>query len=88
MTIENEKSSVNLLGQMIGFGNMMYLASECWRESLAEKGYPVGAEFQVGTCVLLTTPCGCESPKDCDWCCGSGWLTKKVKEVKDVGEEK
>ena len=39
---------VRKLGEQIGYGNMMHLASECWQEMLIEKyGSPVGA-FTVG----------------------------------------
>lgn len=84
--MNRDKYEVTKLGEGIGYGNMMHLAQACWKESLARQGYPTGGEFIVGTCVAMTVPCGCER-YSCDWCCGSGWLTKHVKEVKDREDE-
>ena len=73
---------VDVLGQKIGFGNMMDIASRKWDERLKLKGLTGGA-FVVGPCKLMTFECGCKNAVKCDWCCGSGWLTKHVKEIKD-----
>jgi hypothetical protein len=78
-----EKSAVKNLGDQIGYGNMMHLAQQCWREKEEKEFGFSGGEFAYGPCVALTVPCGCESPSKCDWCCGSRWLTKHVKEIKD-----
>lgn len=40
-----EKELVRKLGEQIGYGNMMELASECWKESMIEKGYPTSGVF-------------------------------------------
>ena len=77
-----ERWSVHDLGQEIGFGNMMHLASEIWKIELHIKGLP-GGEFVVGPCSAFTVPCGCGGSKDCDWCAACGWLTPHVKEIKD-----
>lgn len=72
------------LGRRIGFGNMMSLASEAWQSELESKyGSDAGA-FIVGPCKASVVPCGCGGSKDCDWCCATGWLTRKVKEIKDA----
>jgi len=48
VTQSQMKLEVKKLGEAIGYGNMMHLASECWQERLIEKyGSPVGA-FTVG----------------------------------------
>jgi hypothetical protein len=81
-----EKADVQDLGDRIGYGRMMQLAQECWRESLVAQrypGFPPGMEFQYGPCVSETVPCGCGHVSACDWCCGAGWLTKKVKALQD-----
>lgn len=78
----NEREAVRSLGDNIGYGNMMDLAQECWRDVLASDNL-AGGEFAIGPCVSMTVPCGCDSAKDCDWCCGSRWLTKHVKRMKD-----
>lgn len=77
-----ERRAVHALGNQVGFGNMMSLASEIWGIQLQIDGLP-GGEFVVGPCRTFTEPCGCGVSKDCDWCCAAGWLTKKVKEIKD-----
>lgn len=86
--MEAEKEIVKNIGEKIGYGRMMQLAQELWREKL-EKEQPslVGGEFAYGPCVSMTVPCECERTEEnphCDWCCGSGWLTEKVKKIKDA----
>jgi len=83
-----EKEAVRKLGDDIGFGNMMNLARDCWHDSLQAKypGTPDG-ELAVGPCVATTVPCGCKKAYKCDWCCGSGWLTKRVARAKAEAEE-
>lgn len=39
--IEKEREAVRELGETIGYGHIMWLASECWQENFEEKGYPV-----------------------------------------------
>ena len=80
-----ERGLVLDLGRRIGFGNMMSLASEAWQTELesSKSGSDIAA-FVVGPCKAFVVPCGCGGSKDCDWCCATGWLTKKVKEIKDA----
>lgn len=40
-----EKESVKQLGEQIGYGNMMYLASDLWKEDMIKKGYPISGVF-------------------------------------------
>jgi hypothetical protein len=40
-----EKELVRQLGEKIGYGNMMQLASECWEEYMLTKGYPTSGVF-------------------------------------------
>jgi hypothetical protein len=80
------KARVAALGAEIGFGNLMHTAQECWRESNAVRGIPAGAEHIVGPCAVMAAPCGCENGR-CDWCCGSGWLTHRVKQAKEASGE-
>ena len=79
----SEQESVRRLGSAIGYGNLMHVASQEWGKDLKREWRVDGGQFAVGPCVNMTVPCGCKSPKDCDWCCGSGWLTKRAKEAKD-----
>jgi hypothetical protein len=84
-----EKKLMESLGESMGFGRIMQLANECWREKL-KKNNMQGGEFVYGPCMALTVPCGCEEDrkqgKSCDWCCGSLRLTEKVKAIKDLHE--
>jgi hypothetical protein len=40
-----EKELVRQLGEKIGYGNMMQLASECWEEMMIAEGYPTSGVF-------------------------------------------
>lgn len=40
MTQEQEINVVKNLGESIGYGHLMSIASALWRKSLKEKGYP------------------------------------------------
>lgn len=78
-----ERKLVKQLGDEIGYGNLMSLASEIWKE------YSPRDAFTVGPCAVAMVPCG--HPEDgsiCDWCCGTGMLTRHVKNVKDNLESK
>lgn len=65
------------LCEAMGYGAVMQVASEVWQAKDPKGG------FVVGPCAAFTEPCGCESPKDCEWCCGCGWLTKHVAIIKN-----
>ena len=43
--IHLEAQQVKVLGEQIGYGNMMALASALWRKSLKEQGFPVDGAF-------------------------------------------
>jgi uncharacterized membrane protein YagU involved in acid resistance len=43
--MEKDKELVKKLGEKIGYGNMMHLASELWEESMIKKGYPTSGVF-------------------------------------------
>jgi hypothetical protein len=78
-----ERNAVRNLGDQIGYGHMMRLAQSLWRETLQKEWDLAGGEFIVGPCVSMTVPCVCvdsgDLPHECDYCCGSRWLTKGVK---------
>lgn len=67
--------------ETFGYGAVMTVVSELWQEK-----NEAGA-FVVGPCKGMVVSCGCEKPHKCDWCCGTGWLTKHVKVVKDKQHE-
>lgn len=66
------------LAAEIGYGAAMHEITAAWAETAK------GSEFTIGTCKAMTTPCGCKNRVECDWCCGSGWLTKHVKKIKNM----
>ena len=45
MRQEQEIKAVKQLGEAIGYGNMMALATALWRKSLRDKGYPQSGAF-------------------------------------------
>jgi hypothetical protein len=63
-----------------GFGRVMQLASLLWKNKAEEDGRS-GAYQIVGPYKGETVPCGCDKKNECDWCCGSGWVTKRVSMV-------
>lgn len=75
--IVDEEFSVRLLGDAIGYGRVMQLAEQIWNKKTP------GAALSVGCCTAFLVDCPCpDDGKDenghCDWCCGSGRVTKKV----------
>ena len=79
---EREKPLVRMLGDKIGYGRLMQLTEETWREKTEFKG----SEFAIGACVSFMVPCD-HSIKDaqghCELCCGAGRVTKGVKALAD-----
>ena len=51
--IKFDVEQVKNLGEQIGYGHMMELASALWRKSLKEKGYPISGAFipTIGQCI-------------------------------------
>jgi hypothetical protein len=77
MTDDEEENAVRQLGEAIGYGRVMQLAEQIWT-----KDDPIGA-LTVGTATVFLVPCphpqsGRSANGHCDWCCGSGRVTKKV----------
>lgn len=69
-----------------GYGAAMQETERLWQKKAIDMGLP-GSNFVVGPCEGLTTHCECQVAKDneddeeyerCEWCCGSGWVTKHV----------
>lgn len=80
MTWDEEENAVRTLGDDIGYGRMMQLAEQLWRKRL---GGLQGGEHTTGPCAVFMVPCphpenGQDANGHCDWCCGSGRVTKKV----------
>jgi hypothetical protein len=45
MELKTEVALVKTIGDDIGYGHLMSLASALWRKSLADKGYPIMGAF-------------------------------------------
>jgi hypothetical protein len=76
MNTTEEEKAARLLGERIGFGRMMQLGEKLWRESLGDLR---GGEFSIGPSVAVLVPCPHpDKTEHCDWCCGSGRVTKRV----------
>lgn len=78
-----EETEVRAVCDKIGYGRVMRLASELWKEKLAKSGGS-GGEFVIGACAALTVVCQCMATSvrvNCDWCEGTGWVTKHVGNV-------
>ena len=75
---EQEKAAVKEIGQRFGYGRVMQLCEELWRED-----YPGGGEHTTGPCAAFMVPCP-HLDKDkhghCEWCCGAGRVTKYVRD--------
>jgi hypothetical protein len=52
MTQKQEIEAVKQLGEAIGYGNMMALATALWRKDLRDHGYPESGAF-IGTIYQL-----------------------------------
>jgi hypothetical protein len=76
----SEEAKVQELGDKIGYGRIMQLAQELWRNKLALEGM-AGGELTVGPCAAMMVPCihpVVDSNGHCKVCCGSGSVTKWI----------
>ena len=68
-----------------GYGALLHDISKWWQEKSVAEGF-TGTGPVIGPHIGCTVPCICreqeyaedEDDPHCDWCCGCGWLTKKV----------
>lgn len=70
------------IAKRCGYGRVMQELSDAWQEKSTNEGR-VGEGLVIGPHAGLTTSCDCDKPSNCDWCCGSGWLTRHVKSLND-----
>lgn len=73
---------VRQLGKAYGYGAVMQLCEKLWRELLLPSP---GGELTVGPCAAELVMCphikaGVRNI-DCDWCCATGRVTKRVAEA-------
>lgn len=66
----------------IGYRRVLQLVSESWQE-IGQKNNEPSMGNVIGPHVGMVVDCGCAPEARCDWCCGSGWLTKHVKVLKE-----
>jgi hypothetical protein len=82
-----EEQAVQQLGREIGYGRIMQLCEKLWGDdAVARMGGREeyrGEALSQGPCVAFLVPCKCrvESTFPCMWCCGSGRVTKRVREA-------
>lgn len=71
--------------EAFGYGATMKEVETLYRQKVNEPDNlsVTGSNFVVGPCESATVPCECDPQHGCDWCCGCGWLTKHVKQIKD-----
>jgi len=74
--------AVSVLCEEHGYDRVMQLASLLWKNKMEEDGVP-GSYFVIGPHKSMVVSCGCDSPSSCDWCCGSGWVTRHVNVIKN-----
>lgn len=63
MTQQQEIEIVKQLGDQIGYGHLMSLASALWRQTLKEKGYPTNTAEKD----TIKQQLGCQSMNDLDF---------------------
>ena len=70
-----ERPLVEALGERIGYGRLMQLAERIW-----DWKQP-GSAHSVGPCTLMLVHCPHlerDANGHCEWCCGSGRVTRRV----------
>jgi len=81
---DREEAEVRDLGDRIGYGRVMQLCEQIWSE---EKEHGRSSALAVGPCVGFLVPCGCGADgAHCDWCCGTGRITKRVRKAQREAE--
>jgi len=82
-----ERAEVKKLGDRIGYGRLFQLAQEEWKKYLVNtQRLPEDLAFAYGPCLGGTVDCICvetNTTSKCNWCYGSGWVTKKVRAVQE-----
>lgn len=70
-----ETKAVQELAERSGYGFVMQIASELWKDKDATSAISTGPCF--GFLVRCPHP-GSDGDVYCDWCCGSGYVTERV----------
>ncbi len=80
---KQEANLVRTIGDQIGYGRVMQACEKIWREKAIAQGL-AGGELTVGPCGSFMVPCPHPTQDEnghCHWCCGSGRVTKRVREA-------
>ena len=81
--IERERAEVFQVCEEHGYGRVMQLAEQLWREKVTAEGF-AGSEHTTGPCAVFMVPCPAGEHAravPCDWCCGAGRVTNRVAEA-------
>lgn len=86
--VSREVTAVRELGERFGYGQVMQLCEQIWKEKEGTRGGELIHLHLTGPCASMMVRCPGpqhqESHPDyphCDWCCGSHRVTKKVAEA-------
>lgn len=77
-----DREAVKKLGEQLGYGRIMQLCEELWRDEIKSTAHE-GGEFTIGCDSAMLDECDCTVSNKCDWCCGIGRVTEKVKQAMD-----
>jgi hypothetical protein len=81
-----EEDAVRALCEQLGYGRVMQLAEQTWREKSIAENFK-GSEHTVGPCAAFMVRCPhhdddfpgwLDANGHCDWCCGAGRVTQRV----------
>lgn len=76
---EAEYVALSLLCRRIGFAEVMQKTSQIWQSTAGAQALAIGPS--VSYCRPCPHPQGQDPEHPCEWCGGSGWLTKRVYET-------
>lgn len=78
--MDDERRAVRELAEVIGYGRVMQLCEELWRDNLTAQGLQ-GGEITTGPCASAMVPCRHpvrDANGHCEVCCGAGRVTRWV----------
>lgn len=79
-----QTEEVRHLCQAIGYGRVMNEAERLWREHESTLGHDASIVPAIGPPRRFLVACMCAEARptrqgDCEWCCGTGRVTKRVR---------
>ena len=86
--VSREVTAVRELGERFGYGQVMQLCEQIWKEKEGTRGGEHTHLHLTGPCAIVLVRCpGPQHEEDhpdyphCDWCCGAHRVTKRVAEA-------